>query len=155
MSFAPANVHAAASALMFAINKVNVDASCHRNTLAFLSFHSSQITRRLLPAFREPVCHRYKKRGRGVNGPHRFSLRGSDYDFTRPRKNSRTLAHAREGQALRRAQRGDFFTPRTENLLHTGIELRPRGCHQRPSTNRASDLRQTTKLEALHKLIMQ
>ena len=42
---------------MFAINKVNVDASCHRNTLAFLSFHSSQITRRvrLLPAFRETV----------------------------------------------------------------------------------------------------
>jgi len=56
MSFAPANVHAAASALMFVI-KVNVDASRRRKTLAFLSFHSSQITRRvrLLPAFRETV----------------------------------------------------------------------------------------------------
>jgi len=51
-----------------------------------------------------------KKRGRGLNGPHRFSLRGSDFGFSRPRKNLRTLAHAREGQALRRAQREDFFT---------------------------------------------
>ena len=76
-----------------------------------------------------------------MNGPHRFSLRGSDYGFSRPRKNLRTRAHARKDQALRRAQRGDFFTPRTGNSLHTGIELRPRGCHRTPSTNRASDLR--------------
>ena len=73
-----------------------------------------------------------KKRSRGVNGPYRFSLRGSDYGFTRPRKNPRTLAHAREGQALRRAQRGDFFTPRTKNSLYMGIEPGRGGATGRP-----------------------
>ena len=38
----------------------------------------------------------------------------------------------REGQALRRAQRDNFFTPRTENSLYTEIELRPRGATGRP-----------------------
>jgi hypothetical protein len=42
---------------------------------------------------------------------------------------------------LRRAQQEDFFTPRTGNSLHMGIEPRLRGCHRMPSTNRASDLR--------------
>ena len=48
-------------------------------------------------------------RGRGVNGPHRFSLRGSNTTSPGRGKIPRTLAHAREGQALRRAQRGGFF----------------------------------------------
>jgi len=52
---------------------------------------------------------RKKKRVRGVNGPHRFSLRGSNTASPGRGKTPRTLAHAREGQALRRAQRGGFF----------------------------------------------
>ena len=41
-----------------------------------------------------------------LHGPHHFSLRGSDFGVE---KNLRTLAHAREGQALWRAQRDDFL----------------------------------------------
>ena len=55
-SFAPACAHKTASALMFA-TKESVGFSCRQKTLAFLSFHTSQITSRvrLLPALREAV----------------------------------------------------------------------------------------------------
>ena len=87
-----------------------------------------------------------KKNAAGrVNGPHRFSLRGSDYDFSRSRKNLRTLAHARKGQALRRAQRGDLFTPRTKNSLYMGIEPGRGGATGRPRPT--SDLRRVVGIK--------
>ena len=55
-----------------------------------------------------------KTRPGGVNGPHCFSLRGSNMASPGREKTPRTLAHAREGQPLRRAQRGDFFYPWAE-----------------------------------------
>ena len=71
-----------------------------------------------------------KKHGRRGEWTPLFFIKRKQHGFSRPRKNPRILAHAREGQALRRAQRGDFFTHgrkfvptriRTRDLVGTTI----------------------------------
>ena len=55
-----------------------------------------------------------------------FFIKRKQHGSSRPRKNPRTLAYAREGQVLWRAQRGDFFTHGQKFVL---IGIRTRDHH--------------------------
>ena len=69
------------------------------------------------------VCEK-KNSTRGRKRPHRFFIKRKPHRLTRVEKPPRTLTHAQEGQASRRAQRGVFFTPTAGNSLLMRIELR-------------------------------
>ena len=88
---------------------------CFATLVADVLFLRSDHARYGLSKMPLPCIQVPKKKVAGGFELHCFSLRGSDYGFSRLRKNLRTLAHARESQALRRAQREDFFLPTSEN----------------------------------------